>query len=79
MSRTRHHGDKAKQRKFEGRKGEKLKRSAPGWKWLNTPGWWTRLMMTAPQRRETRDMLKKAGPDTDVMLSHPKRPHNYFW
>jgi hypothetical protein len=46
---------------------------------MTTPSKWTRAMMTAPQRRETRDMLKKAGPDTDVMLPLPKKPHNYYW
>jgi hypothetical protein len=81
MSRTLHHGDKAKQRKFEGRKGEKLKRSVAGWHWMSTPGWWVREMMTAPQRRQTRDMLKKAerDPDAEQDWPHPTKPEQYYW
>lgn len=36
-------------------------------------------MMTVPQRRETRDILKKAGPDTDVVLPLAKKPHRYYY
>jgi hypothetical protein len=74
MSRTRHHGNKAKQRKF-----------ADLWRWMNTPSWWIRLMMTRPQRRAASTWQKQAEKtaivDLDGLDTPPsgKKPHIYFW
>lgn len=75
MSRTRHHGDRQKQRRF----GE-------DWRWLlATPGYWTREMMTVPQRRAVRDWERNTTKtpqselDTLDLPPHGKKPHLYFW
>ena len=73
MSRTRHHGDKAKERAF-----------GAGWRWLSqTPGWWVRLFMTKPKRAETTRLLKKVGriPNIEDAPEFPvaKKPHKYFY
>lgn len=73
MSRTRHHGDKAKQREF----GDEHR-------WLSqTPGWWTRLFMTKPQRRAAKLWERRAATSPDVeqedLPPHGKKPHHYFW
>lgn len=71
MSRTRHHGDKAKRHLFEGvpfhwtwrdrtdeRRAKPLvKRRNFNWHWMKTPGWWVHDMMTVPQRAEVRELL----------------------
>ena len=49
MARTFHHGNKAKERRF-----------GADWRWLQTtPSWWIRTMMTRPQRREVRRLVKR--------------------
>ena len=54
MTRTHHHGDKAKQRAYGG-----------GWRWLQaTPGYWVRLMMTRPQRRSAAVWQRNAEKDS---------------
>jgi len=73
MSRTKHHGDKAKQRTFGDR-----------WRWLSqTPGYWVRLMMMRPQRRAAAVWQRKAETSTDLEQAgeppHGKKPHWYFW
>jgi superoxide dismutase len=73
MSRTRHHGNKAKQRAF-----------GDGWLWLQaTPGWWVRVMMTRPQRRLASVWQRKAETSTDLeLVGDPpsgRKPHHYFW
>jgi hypothetical protein len=66
MSRTRHHGDKAKARAF-----------GDNWHWMqNYPGWWDRLFHHAPARRIERDMLRRG--DEDGYPNH-RRPHKYYW
>lgn len=73
MSRTYHHGMKARERKFKSRwhrnymlnewhhpvRGSlpKRKRHAQELHWMNTPGWWIKEMMTVPWRAETRHLL----------------------
>lgn len=73
MSRTRHHGDKAKQRQF-----------GDNWQWLrSTPSEWVRIMMTKPQRAETRRLLHAVQKmdDLDDAPQFPlaKKPHVYYW
>ena len=73
MSRTEHHGDNAKRRRF-GR----------NWRWLQTtPSWWTRLMMNRPQRRAVklweRDTAKSNDMEAVDKPPHGKKPHWYFW
>jgi hypothetical protein len=53
--------------------------------WMNTPGWWTRLVMNRPQRRRCklweRDALK-TSPDSLDDLDKPiisRKPHIYYW
>ncbi|MBU2249140.1 MAG: hypothetical protein KKD77_20505 [Gammaproteobacteria bacterium] len=73
MSRTKHHGDKAKERVF-----------GKGWRWLDyTPGWWVRLFMTKPQRQRVRKLseeLKRLA-DLEDAPEFPvaKKPHNYYF
>lgn len=80
MSRTYHHGSKAKARKFEGvgwgehlsyirpERGELLKRKryVNNWAWMKTPGWWVHDMMTVPQRAEVRQLIGKTLRMQDV-------------
>lgn len=68
MARTYHHGDKAKRRRF-----------GKNWRWMNTPSWWIREFMTAPQRREVRDLLAKLDPENPPLFPLAKKPHLYFW
>lgn len=73
MSRTRHHGDKAKQREF-----------GADYRWYaGTPGWWVRLLMTKPQRRAAKLWERRAVTSADVdqegLPPHGKKPHHYFW
>lgn len=73
MSRTRHHGRKAKQRAF-GR----------AWRWLSqTPGWWIKMMMTRPQRRKVklweRDVQKRTDFENVPRPPHGRKPHHYYW
>lgn len=75
MSRTYHHGMKARERKYPSTwwwkcatnewhhpvRGSrpKRKRYAQELNWMNTPGWWIREMMTRPWRAKTRQLLHK--------------------
>ena len=75
MSRTKHHGNKAKERTFK-----------DGWRWLSqTPGWWNRMFHTHPQRRAAklweRNVAKTATNDLDTLNTppHGNKPHKYFW
>ena len=75
MSRTRHHGDKAKRLAF-----------GDDWQWLRqTPGWWVKLKMTVAQRRGVRDWehnaarTRRADLDTLDLPPHGKKPHIYYW
>ena len=53
--------------------------------WMNTPSWWTRLVMNRPQRRKCklweRDALKTCLDSLDD-LDKPiisRKPHIYYW
>ena len=53
--------------------------------WMNTPGWWIRLVMNRPQRRKCklweRDALKSNLDSLDD-LDNPiisRKPHIYYW
>lgn len=73
MSRTYHHGNKAKERVFGSR-----------WRWIHqTPSWWVREMMTKPQRARTRNLLKKVERMKDLedppLFPLARKPHVYYW
>ena len=73
MSRTTHHGDKAKRRAC-GRNWRQMRQ---------TPGWWVRIMMTRPQRRQVKLWERDAAKhltwcDIDDP-PHGCKPHRYFW
>lgn len=72
MSRTRHHGDKAKRRLFGDR-----------WAWWHTtPGWWVRLKMERPQRAAVKAWEHKAlRQDIDELDDppHGRKPHQYYY
>ena len=73
MSRTRHHGDKAKARTY-GR----------SWWWMrNYPKWWDHLRHTIPRRQAERQTVHRTLRDPDHgenevwPLDH--KPHQYYW
>lgn len=69
MARTKHHGDKAKQRAF----GE-------NWNWLeNEPRWWRKLMKHRPQRRREREALRQALHGGSPDFPHDKKPREWYW
>jgi hypothetical protein len=72
MSRTKHHGDKAKSLLFDGiawnehypvwinrHSGTKKKRSSVNHEWMRTPGWWVHEMMDVPKRAQVRNLINK--------------------
>jgi hypothetical protein len=66
-------------------KTKKRRKVDTEWHWMNTPSWWTRLMMNKPQRREGSIWERKAVL-TDfsslLELDTPgvgRKPHVYFW
>ena len=94
MSRTWHHGRKARERKFyiEHYRGgnppkcptpRKRRRTEQPYYWMNTPGWWNRVMNTRPWRARTRELLHRVMTMRDLEEWPPfpkgKRPHVYFW
>jgi hypothetical protein len=73
MARTKHHGDRKKRELF-----------GDNWGWLSaTPGWWTRAIMTRPQRAKTRQLLGKVKHLDDLeeapLFPLAKKPHIYYW
>lgn len=72
MSRTKHHGDKAKKKTF-----------GLDWHWMSTPAWWIRLVMNRPQRRAVHLWEREAVTSTDIeevdTPPHGRKPHVYYW
>lgn len=72
MSRTKHHGDKAKAKLLGG-----------AWRWTSAnPGWWSRMMHTKPQRRAGAVWEASLGLDGLEGVDDPphgRKPHVYFW
>jgi len=76
MSRTKHHGDKAKQRLF-----------GNDWNWTSSkPSWWVRLMMGKPQRMRgrvwQRSIERSAIQSLDDAKEAPsigRKPQIYYW
>lgn len=71
MSRTHHHGDKAKQRRF-----------GDNWWWYrSTPSYWNRLFHHKPRRQRERIQLHRVmrGEIDQVWDVGGRRPHIYFW
>lgn len=71
MSRTYHHGDRAKQRKF----GEH-------WWWYRaTPSAWNHCFHTKPRRAQHRQLLHRVlrGEYEQVWPLGSRKPHNYYY
>ena len=49
--------------------------------WMSTPGWWVRLMMNKPQRREVHLWERKAlFSDLETLVQPAKKVgHVYYW
>jgi hypothetical protein len=50
---------------------------------MSTPGWWCKLMMTRPKRRETalacHRVVQGDDPDGMVFPLGNHKPHSYYW
>lgn len=69
MSRTYHHGNKAKKRLF-----------GDNWRWMTTPGKWTREMMTPTWRQQTKQLLHRWEREGgEVIVPNGRKPHLYYW
>lgn len=87
MSKTWHHGRKAKEKYFGPRWHDDDKPTPPKrkransnyWHWMSTPSWWIREMMTRPQRAKTRQALHLTMRGLEVDFPLPKKPHIYYW
>ena len=70
MSRTTHHGNKAKQRKF----GDFW------WAYGTTPSWWNRMMHNRPKRVEHRRMEQRVlRGEYEQVWPLDRKPHDYYW
>ena len=94
MSRTWHHGLRARKRKF-GKSfftggnpphkptPPKVRRTKHHWEWMSTPSWWVREFMTVQQRAQTRHLLHKVKYLYELedapAFPLPKKPHIYYW
>lgn len=75
MSKTYHHGDKAKKRRF-----------GKNWLWLKErPSWWIKMFSTKPKRREIKmwetSVVKENTAELDS-LNKPdvsNKPQKYYW
>lgn len=94
MSRTLHHGDKAKARKFGDRHYRgwefekfptppKRRRVQHCAEYMRTPNWWVKEMMTVPWRARARAAIQKCLrlPDFNDAPEFEKgnKPHEYYW
>ena len=70
MSRTLHHGDKAKERQF-----------GNDWQWLkNEPKYWRKMHKHRPRRREARHIEYKAvTEDLEQVWPLDSKPWIYYW
>lgn len=70
MSRTRHHGNKAKQRAY-----------GKDWHWLqNYPGWWDTLYHHRPARQKNRKLIHDVSRgDNPTDWPDHRKPHKYYW
>jgi len=71
VSRTWHHGDKAKQRLFGNE-----------WAWLSLcPAEWNRIFHTKPKRAMERKLLHKVreGHEDQVWPLGSRKPHEYYY
>ena len=76
MSRTKHHGDRQKQRTYG--------YDWMHWGWLgNEPRWWRKMMELSKYRRTERELLTAAkrseGDPADGHWPDFKRPGNCYW
>jgi len=70
VSRTKHHGDKAKEREF-----------GSSWGWLGSyPNWWDTMFHHKPRRQRERQARHKVlRGDEDELWPLDKKPHKYFY
>lgn len=69
MSRTRHHGDKALQRKH-----------GANWHWWrNEPKWWRKIAKHRPQRQAARQAQHEVMKGGDPLWPLDKKPWEYYW
>ena len=50
-------------------------------RWMTTPGWWNRMMVTRPERKRVNAQLQSL-PDDIEEIDIPdvgRKPHVYFW
>lgn len=91
MSRTHHHGGRSLKKrwicfdKHSDQTPPKKKRhyTPPHHFWMHTPGWWTRLTMTRPQRQEVRRLITQLSRLPDIadapLFPLARKPFIYFW
>ena len=52
-------------------------------KWMSTPGWWVKMMMNRPERREHHLLEKKVLREINIEdVDFPdlgRKPHIYYW
>lgn len=91
MSRTNHHGGRSPKKRYIWL--DELREPAPPKKkrhyigpyhyWMHTPGWWTRQVMTRPQRATVRGLIAKLHRIQDLedapLFPLAKKPHIYYW
>lgn len=71
MSRTTHHGDKAKEKKY-----------GASWHWYqSTPSAWNRMFHTKPRRVSDRAKLAAVlrGEEEQCWSLGNRKPHHYYW
>jgi hypothetical protein len=91
MSRTYHHGDRAKQRLYghrrcvdDGRVYPKRKKHHCHWRWwMANPSWYRHEFQTVPQRAQTRNLISKTMKLYDMedypIFPHPTKPEKYYY
>ena len=70
MARTRHHGNRAKERLF----------GIDEWRWLgNEPKWWRTMHKHRKQRNACRDCKIEVMKGLEPTWPLDKKPHEYYW
>lgn len=66
-------------------KPKKKKQTDTEHHWMTTPGWWIRLFMNRPERRQSHLLEHLAETSTSEALEEldaldlGKKPHKYYW
>ena len=71
MARTRHHGDKAKEREF----------GRLWWWYRSEPKWWRKMFHTRPKRAANKRAIQRVmrGEYEQVWPVGNRKPHSYYW